>query len=60
MSEGRFTESEALRIVTAVRGVTDNGGYIEVIRGSLGIRRLAALDYLVNHLKRRVIWRDPK
>lgn len=52
----KFTETEAMNTVLSSRGVTNTGLYLEVVRGSLGLKRLSSLDYLVNHLKRKVIW----
>lgn len=52
----KFTESKALDIILSSGGVTDTGAYLEVVRGSLGLKRLSALDYLTNHLKRMVVW----
>jgi hypothetical protein len=52
----KFTESEATDMVTSSGGATDSGLYIEVVRGSLGLKRLAALDFLVYHCKRMVTW----
>lgn len=52
----KYTEGSALDRVMGARGVTNLGLYIEVVRGSLGIKRLGALDYLRNHLKYRFVF----
>lgn len=52
----KYSEGTALNKIMQGYGVTDLGAYIEVVRGALGIKRLGALDYLVNHCKRKVVW----
>lgn len=50
-----YTEGQALENIMRSKGVTDTGGYIEVVRGALGIKRLGMLDFLEKKCKRRVV-----
>jgi hypothetical protein len=50
------SESGAFDYIARAGSVTDLGLYIEVVRGSLGLKRLGALDFLKNHCRRKIVW----
>lgn len=51
-----YTEAQALNELRK-KGVSWSDGAIIIQSGSMGIRMLGYVDYLVNHLKYRVIFR---